>query len=253
MTEASGSGDPRRSIQLLWGTATPGRRGPRPKLTVDDVVRAAIGLADADGLAAATLRRVAERLGVTVMSLYTYVPAKAELTDLMVDRVCAELASPSLPGEWRAALEQVARDNWALYHRHPWLLEVVTARPPLGPGVTGKYDAELAAVDGIGLTDVEMDAVLSLVLGHVEGAARRSVDAALVVRRTGLTDDQWWESAGPALAEVFDGERYPLASRVGAAAGEEYQAASSPGHGFEFGLARILDGVAALVSSRSTA
>ena len=253
-TEFSGAGDPRRSIELLWGSGAPARRGPRPRLSVEEVVRAAVEVADEDGLAATSMRRVAERLDVTVMSLYTYVPAKAELTDLMVDRVLAP-AAPADPvpagGSWRERLERVARDNWATYHRPPWLLEVVTARPPLGPGVTARYDAELAAVDRIGLTDVEMDAVLSLVLGHVEGAARRSVDAALVVRRTGLTDEQWWKSAGPALAEVFDPERFPLASRVGAAAGEAYGGPGSPTHAFEFGLARILDGIDALVATRS--
>lgn len=253
-TDYSGGGDPQRSVELLWGTREPPRRGPKPKLTVEAIVRAAIEVADAEGLPALSMRRVAEQVGVTAMSLYTYVPGKAELLDVMIDRVSAETARPAeVPGGWRGRLEQLARENWALYHRHPWVLQVATSRPPLGPGVTGKYDYELGAVDGIGLSDVEMDAVLSLVLGHVEGAARRSLDAAQVVQRTGLTDEQWWEAAGPALDKVFDVDRYPTAARVGAAAGEQYGGAASPEHAFEFGLRRILDGVEALVRTRRPA
>ena len=252
-TDYSGGGDPRRSIELLWGTREPPRRGPKPRLTLDAIVRAAIEVADAEGLPALSMRRVAEQAGVTAMSLYTYVPGKAELLDVMIDRVTAETARPAeVPGGWRGRLEQVARENWALYHRHPWVLQVAVSRPPLGPGVTGKYDYELSALDGIGLSDVEMDAVLSLVLGHVEGVARRSVDAAQVVRRTGLTDEQWWEAAAPALEKVLDAGQFPTAARVGTAAGEAYGGAGSPQHALEFGLHRILDGVEALVRSRDS-
>jgi AcrR family transcriptional regulator len=252
-TDYSGGGDPQRTIELLWGTWERPRRGPKPRLTLDAIVRAAVDLADAEGLGAVSMRRLADEVGTTAMSLYTYLPGKAELIDLMVDRVCADATRPADgPTGWRAKLERVAHDNWALYHRHPWLLQMITSRPPLGPGVTGKYDAELRAVDAIGLTDVEMDAVLSLVLGHVEGAARRSVEAAQVVRGTGQTDEQWWAAASPVLDQVFDAHRYPLAARVGLAAGEQYGAASDPEHAFEFGLRRILDGVEVLVRSRAS-
>jgi AcrR family transcriptional regulator len=249
--EHSGGGDPKRSIELLWGVQEKPRRGPKPKLTVEQIVRAATRVADAEGLAALSMRRVADELDVAVMSLYTYFPSKAELIDVMLDRALGETARPGgVPHGWRGALEQVARENWALLHRHPWLLQVATGRPPLGPNVTAKYDYELRAVDGIGLTDVEMDAVLSLVLGHVEGAARRSVEAARAVRSSGMTDEEWWTEYAPLLEQVLDPSRYPVAARVGQAAGEAYGAAYDPNHGFEFGLARLLDGVEALVRSR---
>ena len=86
--------DPGRSIALLWGVAESGRRGPKPRHSVEDVVQAAIGLADAEGLGALSMRRVAETLQLSPMSLYTYVPSKAELMDLMLDRVAGEISAP---------------------------------------------------------------------------------------------------------------------------------------------------------------
>jgi AcrR family transcriptional regulator len=253
-TEYSGRGDPARTMALLWGVQKRPRRGPKPGLSVDRIVRAAIELADAEGLAALSVRGVAGRLGVGPMSLYTYVPGKAELLDLMLDRVSGETTAPGGEGDgagWRAGLEAVARENWALYHRHPWLLQVAaTSRPPPGPNVVAKYDRELRVVDGIGLDEVEMDSVLGLVLGHVEGAARRAVEAAQAPQRTGQTDAEWWGALEPLLAEVFDASRYPTAARVGAAAGAAYNAAYDPTHAFEFGLQRVLDGIGTLVELR---
>jgi AcrR family transcriptional regulator len=222
------------------------RPGPRPRLTVEAITRAAIELADAEGLAALSMRRVAERLGTAAMSLYTYVPGKAELLDLMLDAVCAETARPEhVPGGWRGRLEQVARENWALYRRHPWLVHIAPGRPVLGPGTIAKYDYELRAVDGVGLGD--LDAVLTLVLGHVSGTARGLVDAAQAERRTGMTDLQWWEAHAPLLEKVFDAERFPIAARVGETAGAALEAAYDPEHAFEFGLKRVLDGIGALI------
>ncbi|MEU4803740.1 TetR/AcrR family transcriptional regulator C-terminal domain-containing protein [Actinosynnema sp. NPDC023587] len=243
-----GGGDPARTLSVLWRTTSP---NPRKDLGVDRIVAVAVALADAEGLGALSMRRVADELGVGTMSLYTYVPGKAELVDVMVDTVQGGTARPEVvPGGWRSRLTQVARENWALHLRHPWLLEVVANRAVLGPNVAAKYDYELRAVDGIGLTDVEMDAVLGLVLGHVRACARLAVEAARIEQRTGLTDEQWWRAAAPFLARVFDPERFPTAARVGAAAGEAHGSAYSGEHAFEFGLERVLDGVEALVVSR---
>ncbi|RAY14193.1 TetR/AcrR family transcriptional regulator [Actinomadura craniellae] len=260
-TEYGGGGDPARSIELLWGTAERPRRGPRPRLTVPQVARAAIELADTEGLGALSMRRVADHLGVTAMSLYTYVPGKAELIDVMLDTVYAEAVreavgetvGPESPAAgWRAALERIARRNRDLYLRHPWLMQVATSRPVLGPGLIAKYDLELRALDGLDLTDVEMDLLLSLVLDYVHGAARVAVDAARAERDTGMTDAQWWQAHAPLLQRALDPDRYPVATRVGTAAGQEYQAAHDPGRAFDFGLARVLDGVAAFLRDRPT-
>ena len=250
--EYSGSGDAKRTMALLWGIGKKPRRGPKPGLSVGRIVGAAIEVADAEGLGALSMRRVADRLGIGTMSLYTYVPGKAELIDVMLDTVVGEVAeSGDVEPGWRAGLERIARDNWALYHRHPWMLQVVaTSRPPLGPNVIAKYDRELRAVDGIGLTEVEMDSVLILVLEHAQGAARRSVEVTEAEKRTGKTDNEWWLANEPLLEKVFDPNLYPTASRVGSAAADAYGSAYDPEYAFEFGLQRILDGVETLVRSR---
>ncbi|HEU5475381.1 MAG TPA: TetR/AcrR family transcriptional regulator [Actinophytocola sp.] len=250
MTEYSGSGDPARSLALLWRTRERVSRKGRPDLSVELIVRAAIELADGAGLGALSMRRVAERLGVGTMSLYTYVPGKAELLDVMLDTVYGEVPEPPAETGWRARLERIARDNLALYQQHPWLLQVATSRPVLGPNAIAKYDRELRAIDGIGLTDVEMDSVLTLISGYVHGAARGAAEAAAAEQRTGLTDEQWWYAHVPFLERIMDAQRYPTAARVGVAAGEQHQAAYDPEHAFEFGLRRVLDGIDVLITAR---
>ncbi|MFG1707603.1 TetR/AcrR family transcriptional regulator [Nonomuraea sp. M3C6] len=250
--EFSGKGDPARSLALLWRTSERASRKGKPELSVDRIVRAAIEVADAEGLQALSMRRVAERLGVGTMSLYTYVPGKPELFDVMLDTVYGETDRPEdVPDGWRARLEQIARENWHLYLRHPWLLQVAASRPVLGPNVTAKYDYELRAVDGIGLSDLEMDSVITLVTGFVHGAARGAVEAALAESQTGMTDQQWWAAHAPFLSRISDPSRFPTAARVGQAAGEALNAAYSPEHAFEFGLQRVLDGIEALVNTRA--
>lgn len=248
-TEYSGAGDPRRSMELLWGVRGRPKRGPKPRLTAEQIVRTAVEVADGAGLDALSIRRIADELGVSPMSIYTYVPGKAELIDVMVDRAFGELTPPS-GGTWRDRLERIARDNWALFHRHPWLLRVTLARPPMGPNTIAKYEHELRAVDGVGLTDLEMDSVVALVTGFAESAARVAVNAAEAERRSGISDVQWWEAVAPVLDEFVNDGDYPLGTRVGTAAGMEYSSAISPGRAFEFGLARILDGIEVLIGSR---
>lgn len=252
MADAPAGGDPVRTFHLLWGTRTRSGRGRRPALDAEQITAAAIGIADAEGLGELSMRRVAERIGAGTMSLYRHVPGKAELLDLMVDRVSAEVGyGPEPPRPWRPRLEQVARANRALLQRHPWLLELTARRPVQGPGVIAKYDAELRAVEGIGLSDVEMDSVLSLVLGHVRESAAEAAHWRELPRRTGQSDHQWWSALAPLLDQVLDPQRYPSAVRVGAAATEHYQGLYDPDHAFEFGLQRLLDGIEALVARRT--
>ncbi|WP_157250047.1 TetR/AcrR family transcriptional regulator C-terminal domain-containing protein [Nonomuraea typhae] len=250
--EYTGKGDPARSLALLWRTSERVSRKGKPDLSVTRIVWAAIEVADSEGLPALSMRRVAEKLGVGTMSLYTYVPGKPELLDVMLDTVYGETERPEdPPGGWRERLAQIARENWRLYLRHPWLLQVATSRPVLGPNLTAKYDYELRAMDGIGLTDVEMDAVLTLVTGFVHGTARGAVEAAQAESRTGLTDEEWWAAHAPFLARIADPARFPVAARVGQATGEAHGSAYSPEHAFEFGLERVLDGIEALITHRT--
>ncbi|MFD3540084.1 TetR/AcrR family transcriptional regulator [Streptomyces sp. NPDC058662] len=258
--DRSGAGDPARTLELLWRESGPeakapgGRRGPRQGLSVDAVVLAATALADEEGLAALTMRALAQRLGVTPMTLYTYVPGKAELLDLMLDGVYLRMQdgkdAPDSAGAagggaaaWAAQVTRVAEDNRALFARHPWVADLAVTRPPLGPGVIGKYERELAAFEGIGLTDPEMDAALSHLLGFVHANALAAADAA--AHNSGLSDEEWWAVSAPLLERVMAPGSYPLGRRVGSAVG-----AYDPEAVWTFGLQCVLDGLARLVEGR---
>ena len=234
----------RISLQLLWGRRAKGERGPRPALSVEQIVAAAVQLADAEGLEAASMRRVAERLGVGAMSLYRYIPGKSELLDLMLDAIHGEdPGEPPGNDDWRARLEWLAQRSRRRIQRHPWMLQVVIGqRPPLGPNIIGDFDAYLQAVSGIGLTPPETIAVTELVGYYVQGATRADVEAAQTERESGVSDEQWWGERQEFWEEYFEPERFPaifIAWEAGA-----YEA---PLDSFEFGLQRILDGIEALL------
>jgi AcrR family transcriptional regulator len=252
-TERSSAGDPARTLRLLWRESrdpTDTRRGPRQGLTVERVVAAAIGLADAEGLGAVTMRQIAHLLGVVPMSLYTYVPGKAELLDLMLDTIYSQMPRGDLTGRpWRERLTAIAHENRELFDRHPWVAEVATSRPPLGPGVMAKYEHELGAFAGLGLDDVEIDAALTFLLGFVHAAARSAAEAVAIRRDSTMSEEQWWAANSSLLARVFDQDKYPTAARVGAAAGAAHGAAYSPDHAYAFGLQRVLDGLSALIDT----
>ncbi|MFJ4191211.1 TetR/AcrR family transcriptional regulator [Kitasatospora sp. NPDC089509] len=250
-TDRSSAGDPARTLALLWGLTAeekPGRRGPRQARSTGEIAAAAVALADAEGVDAVTMRRVAQELGLSPMALYTYVPGKAELLDLMLDTVYAAMprSTPTDQG-WRARATAVADDNRALFRAHPWVAAVSTSRPPLGPGLMAKYEYELRALEGTGLPDVELDAALTHLLGFVQTCARMAADERAAQQDSALTDAQWWQANAELLARVFDPERHPVAARVGAAAGEAHGGAYSPEHAYAFGLARVLDGLEALI------
>ena len=251
--QRSGAGDPARTLQLLWrDPAAVPRHGPRQGLSIDAVVDAATELADAEGLDAVTMRRVAQELGVVPMTLYTYVPGKAELLDLMLDAAYARMTRTDSSGRpWRQRLAAVAAENWDLYEAHPWAAAVSTVRPPLGPGQMAKYEHELSAFSGLGLDDVTVDDCLTCLLTFVQASARAAADARAGQRDSAMDDEQWWAANAPLLARVFDERAYPTAARVGAAAGAAHGSAYNPGHAYDFGLQRVLDGLAALIDGRA--
>jgi AcrR family transcriptional regulator len=250
--QRSGAGDAARTLRLLWrDPATVPRHGPRQGLSIDAVVDAATELADAEGLEAMTMRRVAQVLGVVPMTLYTYVPGKAELLDLMLDAAYARMPRTDTSGQpWRQRLAAVAAENRALFEAHPWAAAVSTIRPPLGPGEMGKYEHDLSAFDGLGLDDVTVDDCLTYLLSFVQACARARADARQTERDSAMDDAQWWAASGPLLARVFDEHAYPTAARVGAAAGAAHGSTYNPGHAYQFGLQRVLDGLAALIDNR---
>jgi AcrR family transcriptional regulator len=265
-TEFPGQGEAKRSLSLLWSRQRQPTRGPKPGLSVDSIVSAAIELADAEGLAALSMRRVAERLGVGTMSLYTYVPAKAELLDLMVDAVFGEhveglqvIEAQRDAAFWRRTLESQARAGWDLYLRHPWMLGVASTRSVLGPNEMTVFELSLRAVSGLGLSGREMLAATSLVATYVRGAARAAAEAIEAPTATGKTDTEWWLERAPLLDEmqVFDPERFPTVIAVGEDGGYEV---SSNEHeymlqyaidDFEFGLQRVLDGLGKIIERRA--
>jgi AcrR family transcriptional regulator len=254
--QRSSAGDPARTLALLWrdDPEAPRRPGPRRGRSVDEIVGAAVELADAEGLDAVSIRRVAQGLRAAPMSLYTYVPGKAELLDLMLDAVYREMPFTDTRGRpWRERVAAIAHDNLALFDRHPWAATVSTVRPPLGPGLLAKYERELQAFEGLGLDDLEIDDALSYVLTFVRGIAIAQAEIAASAAASSLTDAQWWEVSQPLLARVATPGAYPTAARVGTAAGQARGTTFSPRHAFAFGLERVLDGLAALIGGRSDA
>ncbi len=247
---------PDPALPLLWRHRTPAdpqpatRRGPRQKLTVDDVVDGAIELADRDGLAALSVRGLAQHLGVGAMSVYTYVPSRNTLITLMVDQVMGRTRLPAMPDDLRERLRLVARTQYDDCRRHPWIMEVSGLRPWLGPASADRYEWQLSAVEGIGLDDIEMDQAITLLVGFAASIARRDHEVRRAEQESGLTDLEWWEANTDALTEVMTGHDYPLAGRVGMATGQAYQAASDQTRELDFGLERILDGLLAFLEDR---
>lgn len=255
MTEhRTGAGQPSRTLELLWrraGALSAPRRGPGRSVDVGDVIDAAVALADESGLRAVTMRAVAQRVGVSTMSVYTYVPGKAELLDLMIDTLYLRMERPPWPHRtWRKRVTRIAEANLELLTAHPWLTEVAAlSRPPLGPGLMAKYEYELHAFDGTDLDDVDRDACLTFVLGFVQAHARAAHDADRATTDSAISDSSWWAANQPILEHVLNADRYPLATRVGAAAGEAQDAAWHAERAWSFGLARVLDGLSALISA----
>lgn len=248
--ERTGHGDPARTVALLWGDdPTAGRptRGPRARLDVATITATAVDLADERGLPALTMRALATQLGLaSPNALYTYVPSKAELIDLIVDHCLAELALelPDPSASLTERIRLIADANLAVHVAHPWLADIAQDRPPLGPGQLRKYDRELAALADQGLNDHDADLALGLIVSFVRAHASAAVAAA-------RTEDEqaWWAAAGPALAANVRPEDFPHASRVGSAVGEQQGRASDPDVAFRFGVERIAAGVEALAGA----
>jgi AcrR family transcriptional regulator len=244
--ESTGKSDFKISLQLLWGRKERGQRGPKPGLTVERIVATAIALADEEGLEQLSMRKVADKLGTGAMSLYRYVPSKAELLDLMLDTIHGEDPHPEDDGPWRPRLQTAAHRTRALIQRHPWMLGVTLGqRPPLGPNILTSYDRVLKILADTGLTPAEMVATAELVNNYVTGATRVGVESEQMARDSGVSDVQWWEERASFWEEYFDPERFPMISKVYAEGGYDEQLDH-----FDFGLQRILDGIEATLAER---
>ncbi|MGX6742033.1 TetR/AcrR family transcriptional regulator [Streptomyces xantholiticus] len=248
-TETSGSGDVLRSLELLWGTGERPSRGPKPGLTLDRIVTAAVEIADTEGLAAVSMRRLATELGTGTMSLYRYVPGKSELLDLMLDRVNGEPLDNQEHApegaDWRDAVRAMADVYLAQHRAHPWLLKVNQSRTVLGPNAVRGLEMSLAALHGMGLRDPEMISVIIAVQSFVSDIARMELEAAEAAKQTGQSDADFWKSQEPFLVRAMATGDYPrLANLSEDAFGSEFD------H-FAFGLDRLIDGFEKLVGERA--
>lgn len=257
MVVFAGQGDARRSMALLWRAGEPARTGgpgPKPGLSVDMIIDAAIAVADAQGMATLSMRAVGERLGRTAMALYTYVANKTELIDLMYDRALAELHRDYDQSRgWRAAVTEWAEDLWAFYLRHPWVLQVSQARPVLGPNEYVHFESLLRVLFTTGLDAHALRRAASSLVHFVRGVAQTAAEARQAPAATGVSDEDWWYARSALLEEIAPdfGDRFPLLVRLETEGGPpppddtipylEREATET----FTAGLRLLLDGVEA--------
>ncbi|MCG6497834.1 TetR/AcrR family transcriptional regulator [Kitasatospora sp. A2-31] len=229
---------------MLWGPPPKPTRGPKPALTLDRIAWAGIEIADAEGLGAVSMQRVAGLLDYTKMSLYRYLPGKAELVALMVEAAVGEPAGPGTPVEpsgWRGRLLDWSNRLTAAFAAHPWLLDATVGPRLMGPRELAWLERVVAALDGTGLTGPErMDAAV-LLAGHVRSIAEQSRAAG----PGGEPESELLAALGGLLQEHAD--RFPAL----AAATREAAVEGGRNEALEFGLERILDGLDALIARRS--
>lgn len=232
-------------IGLLWRGAA---ASPRSGLSTKSVTELAVGLADREGLDAVTIRRLASEAGVTAMALYPHIGGHAELVELMLDHVAGSTyASTKIPADadWRIRVTSIAEANWNNCQAHPWITDISSGRPVPGPGATTKYEVELRALDGIGMTDIELEHTLTALLALVEGTARTALATQRSREAAEHDDTSWWSSIEPTLiAAIGDPDRFPIASRVSQALGEATGLASDPEGAYRRGVAMFLGGLA---------
>ena len=212
-------------------------------------MRAAIRLADTEGIDALSMRRIATEMGTGTTSLYRHITGKGELVELMVDAVHGDHPLPRAaePADhWRTQLASIARGFRASLLRHPWLAQQASRRPALGPNAIARADHALA-VAGRATNDATRAAmVVDVVNTYVLGAVGAELAESQAQRTTGMTEDEWRVSVGAYVRQVVDSGRYPHFSRRVQEAGHPDAEAR-----FEFGLGCLLDGLAGALGDRA--
>ncbi len=252
-SEATSSRPLPPGLALLWGRRAAGARGPRPGLSVDAIVTTAIELADAEGLEAVSMARVAGALGFTTMSLYRHVASKDELLQLMWNGSALGVETLELRGEtWRERVRCWALTQREMIDRHPWITQMPMAAPPLAPNSMTFVELGLAAFDDTALPDIEKLRVIGLLSSYTLSEARmahdaaRAAAAAAAANTDGPSTPWTWESL---LRELVDAERYPRLHTL-AWSNEIGDDPSGLDERDEFllGVDTILDGVAAMIA-----
>lgn len=237
-------------LDLLWGRRERGKRGPRPGLSADAIVKAAVRVADAEGLKAVSMARVAKELGFTTMSLYRHVASKGELLQLMWNASAAGAQSLVLEGDdWRAKLRTWAAVQREALDRHPWITQMPIAAPPLAPSSVHFIERGLEALDSTGLKDADKLRVLGLISSYTLSEARMAVDAARALKEATAAgqppDPAIMMSYEAVLRELVDEMTFPRVYRLAWSADP---ARPRDQHTeFLWGLERILDGAQALI------
>lgn len=219
---------------------------PAGEMSRERVVRAAVELADAEGLDALSMRGVAARLGVATMTIYRYVAGKDDLVLLMADTVFGELGCPGEPpAGWRARAERGARTLWAVHRRHPWLAQLNSLFRPLPlPSLLIHGEQLLAAFEELGFDETTRLDLQVVIYSHVQGLAAHLEREVLAEAATGLSEEQWMEMHAPALGSIAASGRYPAFARLLAGLADDGYDLDLD-RLFELGLRILLDGLAA--------
>ncbi|MFF2556303.1 TetR/AcrR family transcriptional regulator [Nocardia sp. NPDC058058] len=200
--------------QLIWTLPEPPGRSTTT-LSRADILRAALTIADAEGAAALTMRRVATAVGAsTPMSLYRYVGSKDGLVDLMIDAVYAEIPLPPTASDWRVTLERLSLDTWTVIQRHLWFGHLVHTRPPFGPNALRYFDFRFALLESLGISADDMTRITNAIDGHLIGTALQLAEETRMRTRTGLhTDAQLDAVATPFLQPTLAAGNHPAFAR----------------------------------------
>lgn len=236
------------SIEAAWGLRERSVKGPKPGLSLEQIVEAGVAVAVADGLAAVSMGRVAAELGAATMSLYRYVKTKDELLAMMVDAAFKTPPEPAAAREsWRRAISRWAVAHLAVLRRHPWIVRVPIGGPPVLPNQMIWFECGLFALRRANLTEAQRLAVLLLVNGFVRNEALLAADLKQAADASRHTNDSARAGYSRMLSQLLDPQRFPAISAVIAAG--VFDQPDDPDADFAFGLARILDGVAAFESA----
>lgn len=231
---------------LIWERPERVSRPAPGPLSRERIVRAAIALADREGLAAVSLRKIGAALDAGPMRLYGYVSTKEELLDLMVDAVFAEvLAAAPVGGDWRTALRASAHRIRSAAKAHPWFIDLLGGRPHLGPNALAHLEASLAALSNTpGFDDI--DSVLQAVgtfNSYVIGAIRSEASELRAEQDSGMDQTQWQAASWPYIQRMLATGRFPTLAKVVRSAVHP-----TPEVVFDSGLDCLLDGIAARLS-----